>query len=100
MFKTVCGLALGAFVLKRTAPKTYNQLVQAADDLCSTASNVTTALRGQAEAYCAEAAKDASERLSKVDPDAVQKLRAMLDGSQPSQQAQQSAPHRAVRRRP
>ena len=96
MLRTIAALAVGGFILKRTSPKTYNQVIQAADDLVSTTSNITTALRGQAEAYCAEAAKDASERLSKVDPDAVAKLRAMLDGT-PSQPAR-PAPHRAVRR--
>ena len=98
MIRTIAALAIGGFLLKRTSPKTYAQVIQAADDLVSTTSNITTALRGQAEAYCAEAAKDASERLSKVDPEAVQKLRAMLDGSQPSQPAQQHRP--APRHRP
>ena len=97
MLRTIAAIAVGGFILKRTSPKTYNQVIQAADDLVSTTSNITTALRGQAEAYCAEAAKDASERLSKVDPDAVAKLRAMLDGntSQPAQQSQ-----RRLHRRP
>ena len=96
MFKTVCGLALGAFVLKRTAPKTYNQLVQAADDIVTATSDITTALRGQCAAYTAEAAQDAAQRLQAVDPAAVSKLRALLDGT-PSQPAQQPV-RRAVRR--
>ena len=98
MFKTVCGLALGAFVLKRTAPRTYNQLVQAADDIVTATSDITTALRGQCAAYTAEAAADASQRLQAVNPNAIAELRAMLDGT-PSQQPQ-PAQHRRVVRRP
>lgn len=99
MFKTVCGLALGAFVLKRCAPRTYNQLVQAADDVVTATSDITTALRGQCAAYTAEAAKDAAQRLQQVDPQAIENLRALLDrGQQQSQPAQQHRP--APRRRP
>lgn len=97
MFKTVCSLALGAFVLKRCAPRTYNQLVQAADDVVTATSDITTALRGQCAAYTAEAAKDAAQRLQQVDPQAIENLRALLDGQQQSQPVQ----HRpAPRRRP
>lgn len=98
MFKTICGLALGAFVLKRCAPRTYNQLVQAADDVVTATSDITTALRGQCAAYTAEAAKDAAERLQQVDPAAIANLRAMLDGD--AQQPAQPAPRRTVRRHP
>ena len=98
MFKTVLGIAAGAFILKRCAPRTYNQLVQAADDIVTATSDVTTALRGQAAAYTAEAAKDAAERLQQVDPQAIENLRALLDGTQQPQPAQRPAPRRAVRR--
>ena len=97
MLKTILGLAIGGFVLKRTSPRTYAQVVTALDDAVTVVSDVTTAIRGQAAAYTAEAAKDAAERLQQVDPDAVAKLRAMLDGTAPSQPAQQ---HRPIRRRP
>ena len=99
MFKTVCGIALGAFILKRTAPRTYSQIIQAADDIVTATSDVTTALRGQCAAYTAEAAADAASRLQQVNPNAVADLRAMLDGTAPSQQP--AAPRRiAPRHRP
>lgn len=78
MIRTIAGLAVGMFILKRTSPKTYAQVLQAADDIVSTASNITTTMRGQAEAYCAEAAADASQRLQQVDPHAVEELRKLL----------------------
>lgn len=80
MFKAILGLAIGGFVLKRTSPKTYAQVVTALDDAVTIVSDVTTAVRGQAAAYTAEAAKDAAERLQQVDPSAVAELRALLDG--------------------
>lgn len=98
MFKTIAGLALGAFVIKRAAPDTYRKVVQAADDLVNVTSDIMTAARGQVSAYTAEAAADAASRLQAVDPQAVQKLRQLLDGGAP--QAAAPAPHRAVRRRP
>ena len=96
MFKTIAGLALGAFVIKRAAPDTYHKVVQAADDLVNVTSDIMTAARGQVSAYTAEAAADAASRLQAVDPQAVQKLRQLLDGG--SQQPQHAAPRRAVRR--
>ena len=98
MFKTVLGIVAAGFILKRTSPKTYNQIIQAADDIVTATSDVTTALRGQAAAYTAEAAKDAATRLQQVDPNAIAELRALLDGQQPQQPAQQHRP--APRRRP
>ena len=98
MFKTVLGIVAAGFILKRTSPKTYQQIVTAADDLVSATADITTALRGQAAAYTAEAAKDAAERLQQVDPQAISELRALLDGDA---QTQQPAPRRpAPRRRP
>lgn len=98
MFKTVLGVALGAFVLKRTAPEVYGKTVQAASDLIDMTSDICTAARGQVASYTAEAAADATQRLQAVDPQAVQKLRALLDGQT---QPQPAAQHRAARiRRP
>lgn len=99
MLKTIAAIALGGFVLKRTAPDTYHKVVQAADDLVNVTSDIMTAARGQCAAYTAEAAADAASRLQAVDPAAVAKLRAMLDGTAPSQQP--AAPRRvAPRHRP
>ena len=99
MLKTIAALAIGGFVLKRTSPKTYSQVVTALDDAVTIVSDVTTAARGQCAAYTAEAAADAASRLQAVDPAAVAKLRAMLDGTAPSQQP--AAPRRvAPRHRP
>ena len=93
MLKTIAALAIGGFVLKRTSPKTYSQVVTALDDAVTIVSDVTTAARGQCAAYTAEAAADAASRLQAVDPAAVAKLRAMLDGT-PSQQSARPVPHR------
>ena len=98
MLKTIAALAIGGFVLKRTAPRTYNQLVQAADDIVTATSDITTTVRGQVAAYTAEAAADAASRLQAVDPNAVANLRAMLDGTPSQQPAAQHRP--APRRRP
>ena len=98
MLKTIAALAIGGFVLKRTSPKTYAQVVTALDDAVTIVSDVTTAARGQCAAYTAEAAKDAAERLQQVNPNAVAELRAMLDGTAPSQQP--AAPRRVARHRP
>ena len=98
MFKTVLGLAVGAFVLRRTSPDTYNKVITALNDAVTITSDVCTAVRGQVSAYTAEAAADAASRLQAVDPNAVANLRAMLDGTAPSQQP--AVQHRPVRRRP
>ena len=95
MFKTIIGIAVAGFVLKRTSPKTYSQVVTALDDAVTIVSDVTTAARGQVSAYTAEACKDAAERLKAVDPNAVASLRTMLDGG--TQQVQ-PAQHGAARR--
>ena len=78
MFKTIAGLALGAFVMKRACPDTYNKAVQAMSDIIDTASDVTTAVRGQCKAYAAEAAQDAATRLQQVNPKAIEDLRKLL----------------------
>ena len=98
MLKTIAGLAIGAFVLRRTSPDTYNKVVTVLNDAVTIASDVCTATRGQVSAYTAEAAADAQKRLQAVDPNAVRNLRALLDGTAPSQPAQHPAPRRAVRR--
>lgn len=98
MLRTIAALAIGGFVLKRTSPKTYAQVVTALDDAVTIVSDVTTAARGQCAAYTAEAAADAAKRLQDVDPAAVSKLRALLDGAPQPQPAQQHRP--APRRRP
>ena len=98
MFKTVLGIAAGAFILKRCAPDVYEKTVQAASDIIDMTSDICTAARGQVASYTAEAAQDAAQRLQAVDPDAVAKLRQMLDGAQ---QTATPAPRRAApRRRP
>lgn len=99
MFKTVLGIAAGAFILKRCAPDVYEKTVQAAADLVDMTSDICTAARGQVASYTAEAAQDAAQRLQQADPNAVKNLRALLDGTAPSQQP--AAPRRAApRRRP
>ena len=98
MLKTLVAVAAGAFIVKRAAPDAYDKAIRVAGDIIDTTSDVMTAVRGQAKAYCAEAAADATKRLQDVDPAAIEKLRAMLDGSQPSQPAQQ--PQRRLHRRP
>lgn len=98
MFKTVLGIAAGAFILKRCAPDVYEKTVQAASDLVDMTSDICTAARGQVASYTAEAAQDAAQRLQAVDPDAVAKLRQMLDGG--AQQTTAPAPRRPVRRHP
>ena len=94
MLKTIAAIAVSAFIVKRTSPETYDKAVRALNDIIDTASDVTTAARGQAKAYCAEACKDASERLQSIDPQAIETLRAMLDGTAPSQQPARPVPHR------
>ena len=100
MFKTILGIAAGAFILRRTSPDTYNKVVTALNDAVTITSDVCTAVRGQVSAYTAEAAQDAKARLSAVDPSAVAELRALLDGD--AQQPTQPQPARPVphRRRP
>lgn len=93
MFKTIVAVAAGAFILKRTSPDTYTKAVTAINDVIDSASDVTTAIRGQVKSYAAEACKDATQRLQAVDPAAIETLRAMLDGQQPQQTA-----HRPTRR--
>ena len=78
MFKTIITLGVCGFVFKRACPRAYEQTVTALTDIVDSASDVTTALRGQVKAYTAEACKDASERLSKVDPKAIEELRKLL----------------------
>ena len=97
MFKTVLGIAAGAFILKRCAPDVYEKAVQAASDVVDMTSDICTAARGQVASYTAEAAADATTRLKAVNPNAVAELRALLDGTQQPQPAR-PAPHRAVRR--
>lgn len=99
MFKTIITVAAAAFITKRVAPDTYAKAVQIVDDAITITSDVATSIRGQVSAYTAEAAADAQKRLQAVDPNAVQKLRQMLDGG--AQQATAPAQHRAARiRRP
>ena len=97
MFKTVCGLALGAFIIKRVSPSTYEKAVTVLNDAIDMASDITTAAAGQVKAYSCEAASDAQKRLEAVNPDAVRNLRALLNGEPQSQPA---APRRPVRRHP
>ena len=98
MIRTIAGLALGAFIVKRVSPSTYEKAVNVLNDAIDMASDITTAAAGQVKAYSCEAAADASARLQAVDPQAVQKLRALMNGSAPSQPAQQHRP--TPRRRP
>lgn len=97
MFKTVCGLALGAFIVKRVSPSTYEKALNVVNDVIDATSDITTAAAGQIKAYSCEAAADAQKRLEAVDPAAVAKLRALLNGA-PQPQPARPAPHRAVRR--
>lgn len=97
MIRTIAGLALGAFIVKRVSPSTYEKAVTVLNDAIDMASDITTAAAGQVKAYSCEAASDAQKRLEAVNPDAVRNLRALLDGTAPSQPAQQ---HRPIRRRP
>ena len=78
MIRTIVGLAVAGFVMKRACPDTYNKAVQAMSDIVDTASDITTAARGQAKAYCAEAAADATARLQQVNPQAIEELRKLL----------------------
>ena len=97
MIRTIAGLALGAFIVKRVSPSTYEKAMTVLNDAIDMASDITTAAAGQVKAYSCEAASDAQKRLEAVNPDAVKNLRALLDGTAPSQPAQQ---HRPIRRRP
>lgn len=78
MIRTIVGLAVAGFVMKRACPDAYNKAVQAASDLIDTASDVTTAIRGQCKAYSCEAAQDAATRLQQVNPKAIEDLRKLL----------------------
>ena len=78
MLRTIVTLGVCGFVFKRACPRAYDQTVQALTDIVDSASDVTTALRGQVKAYTAEAAQDAAKRLEAVDPAAVEKLRKLL----------------------
>ena len=78
MIRTVIGLGLGALILKKVSPDTYTKCINVMSDSIDTVSDVTTAIRGEAKAISCEIAKDASEKLSVVDPKAVENLRAML----------------------
>lgn len=99
MIRTIVGLAVAGFVMKRACPRAYEQAVQAATDIIDSAADITTALRGQVKAYTSEAAQDASQRLQAVDPAAIANLRAMLDGdAQQPAQSQQHTARRVVRR--
>ena len=78
MIRTVIGLGLGALILKKVSPSTYNKTVNILSDSIDTISDATTAIRGEAKAISCEVAKDASEKLTQVDPKAVESLRALL----------------------
>ena len=78
MIRTMIGLGIGALVLKKVSPSTYAKTVNILSDSIDTISDATTAIRGEAKAISCEIAKDASEKLSVVDPKAVENLRAML----------------------
>ena len=78
MIRTVIGLGLGALILKKVSPSTYNKTVNILSDSIDTISDATTAIRGEAKAISCEMAKDASEKLTQVDPKAVESLRALL----------------------
>lgn len=78
MIRTIVGLAVAGFIAKRACPDAYNKAVQAMSDIVDTASDITTAARGQAKAYCAEAAADATARLQQVNPQAIEELRKLL----------------------
>ena len=93
MIRTIAGLALGAFIVKRVSPSTYEKAVNVLNDAIDIASDITTAAAGQVKAYSCEAAADATARLKAVNPNAVEELRAMLDGT-PSQQPARPVPHR------
>lgn len=99
MIRTIVGLAVAGFVMKRACPRAYEQAVQAATDIIDSAADITTALRGQVKAYTSEAAQDASQRLQAVNPQAIAELRTLLD-EQPQPAQQPTAQHRPVRRRP
>ena len=99
MIRTIVGLAVAGFVMKRACPRAYEQAVQAATDIIDSAADITTALRGQVKAYTSEAAQDASQRLQAVNPQAIAELRALLD-EQPQPAQQPTAPRRAMHRRP
>lgn len=83
MLKTIAAIAVGGFIMKRACPDTYNKAIQAMSDIVDTASDITTAARGQAKAYCAEAAADATARLQQVNPQAIEELRKLLGQSPP-----------------
>ena len=78
MIRTVIGLGLGALILKKVSPDTYEKCVNVMSDSINTVSDITTSLRGEAKAISCEIAKDASEKLAAVDPKAVESLRALL----------------------
>lgn len=78
MIRTMIGLGIGALVLKKVSPSTYAKTVNILSDSIDTVSDVTTAIRGEAKAFTSEIAEDAAQKLTAVQPDAIQKLRAML----------------------
>lgn len=78
MFKTIAAIAVSAFIVKRASPETYDKAIRAISDIVDTTSDVVTAARGQAKAYCAEACADATKRLQSVDPQAIEELRKLL----------------------
>ena len=78
MIRTVIGLGLGALILKKVSPDTYNKTVNILSDSIDTVSDITTAVRGETKAISCEIAKDANEKLAVVDPKAVESLRALL----------------------
>lgn len=78
MIRTIAGLALGAFIVKRVSPSTYEKAVNVLNDAIDMASDITTAAAGQIKAYSCEAAADAKKRLEAVDPKAVEELRKLL----------------------
>ena len=86
MIRTIAGLALGAFIVKRVSPSTYEKAVTVLNDAIDIASDITTAAAGQVKAYSCEAAQDAKKRLEAVNPAAIEELRALLDGTQQPQQ--------------
>ena len=88
MIRTIAGLALGAFIVKRVSPSTYEKAVTVLNDAIDMASDITTAAAGQVKAYSCEAASDAQKRLEAVNPDAVRNLRALLNGEPQSQPVQ------------
>ena len=78
MIRTMIGLGIGALILKKVSPDTYNKTVNILSDSIDTVSDITTSIRGEAKAFTSEIAEDAAQKLTAVQPDAIQKLRTML----------------------